>query len=227
MATINTDFLPNATGQDLGSPDQQWDGFFKDVKVTGNLFAGVPIATGDATSLQGTPISAVPPTPNQILVDVGGIWTPTTPVAGTNALTIQGRPVSSNAPVATQALIWDGAQWLPTNQSGGGGGASFGYVAVAFIATPTFTPSPVGSCTFEMTLTGNVTSSTFTTAGLGPGSIMTFILNQDATGNRTFKYPTSFQGASIVGNFALQTTSQQFLYNGTVFKATGIGVSYP
>jgi len=227
LATINTDLLPNATGQNLGSPDQEWDGFFKDLTATNVTFDGVEVSTGDAKSLQGTPVSAVAPSANQVLELIGGIWTPTTPVAGTNAITIQGRPVSANAPVAAQALIWDGAQWIPTNQSGGGGGASFGYVAVGFSATPTFTPSPVGSCTFEMTLTGNVTSSTFTTAGLSAGTLMTFILNQDSTGNRTFRYPTGFQGTTTIGSSALQTTVQQFLYNGSVFKAIAIGVSYP
>lgn len=191
MGTTNSDFLPNESGLNLGSPDQQWDGFFKDVTVAGIFSSGgVPVATGDATSLQGI-------------------------------------PVSPNAPAINQALIYNGSVWLPQNQSGGGGGASFGYVAVSFSATPIFTPSPVGSCTFELTLTGNVTSSTFTTAGLSAGTLMTFILNQDATGSRTFAYPTGFQGATIIGSFANQTTVQQFLYNGTVFKAIGLGVSYP
>lgn len=225
MGTVSTNLLPNETGLDLGSPDQQWDLFARNLQATNVTFDGVPVSTGDAKSLQGVPISVTIPTSGQQLTFNGTFWAPAT--AGTNATQIQGRPVSANAPVATQALIWDGAQWIPTNQSGGGGGASFGYVSVAFSATPTFTPSPVGSCTFEITLTGNVTSSTFTTAGLSAGTLMTFIINQDSTGNRTFRYPTGFLGSTTVGAFSNQTTVQQFLYNGTSFKAIALGVSYP
>ena len=229
MGTVSTNLLPNQTGLDLGSPDQQWDLFANNLTAINVTFDGVPVTTGDAKSLQGTPIDPTAPTANQILQIVGGTWTPTTFTASSNATQIQGRNVSANAPADTQALIWNAGlnQWIPTNQTGGGGGASFGYVAVGFSATPTFTPSPVGSCTFEMTLTGNVTSSTFTTAGLSAGTLMTFILNQDATGGRTFQYPTGFQGATVIGSFPNQSTSQQFLYNGSVFKATSIGVSYP
>lgn len=37
MSTTNTDFLPNTTGLNLGSPDQRWDGFFDDITVVGNI----------------------------------------------------------------------------------------------------------------------------------------------------------------------------------------------
>jgi len=40
MSTTNTDFLPNATGLNLGSPDQRWDGYFDDIVVTGSINTG-------------------------------------------------------------------------------------------------------------------------------------------------------------------------------------------
>jgi hypothetical protein len=40
MSTTTTDFLPNATGLNLGSPDQRWDGFFDDITVVGSINTG-------------------------------------------------------------------------------------------------------------------------------------------------------------------------------------------
>lgn len=44
MGTTNTDFLPNTTGLNLGSPDQEWDGFFQDLVVTGSINGGLTSA---------------------------------------------------------------------------------------------------------------------------------------------------------------------------------------
>lgn len=40
MGTTNTNFVPNATGLDLGSPDQRWDGFFQNILVAGSINTG-------------------------------------------------------------------------------------------------------------------------------------------------------------------------------------------
>lgn len=40
MGTTNSDFLPNETGLNLGSPDQEWDGFFQDIVVSGSINTG-------------------------------------------------------------------------------------------------------------------------------------------------------------------------------------------
>jgi len=186
MSTASTDFLPNVTGLNLGSPNQQWDGFFDNLTVNDTFISGgVTLASGNATKLQGNPISA-------------------------------------NAPVVNQALIWDGSNWTPTNQSGGGGGgATFGYVSTAYSATPVFTPNPVGSCTFAITLTGNVTSSTFTFAGLSAGAIFNFAIKQDGTGGRTFSWPAIALGTQIISTTANQTNVQNFVWNGVNLLATG------
>ena len=37
MGTYSSNLLPNSTGLDLGAPSQRWDGFFKDINVTGTI----------------------------------------------------------------------------------------------------------------------------------------------------------------------------------------------
>jgi hypothetical protein len=41
MGTVNSDFLPNTTGQNLGSPSQQWDVFAKDIVAQTVSVSGV------------------------------------------------------------------------------------------------------------------------------------------------------------------------------------------
>lgn len=220
MGTSNTDFLPNATGLNLGSPDQEWDGFFNNVSIANNLtVGGVLAADGNALKLQGTPISSTPPTLNQMLLFDGLDWVPSYTV---NATQIQGFPVDAGVPALDQVLVWDGAKWAPANQTGGGGGgATLGYVAVGFSATPTFTAIPVGSCTFAIVLTGDVTSSTFTTTGLTAGCIFNFSIQQDGVGGHTFAWPALAKGAQPVATGPNLTTVQNFFWDGTNLNATG------
>jgi len=97
----------------------------------------------------------------------------------------------------------------------------FGTTAVTFSATPTFNAATFASPTFTMTLTGNVTSSTVSNPI--PGQIITFVLTQDATGSRTFAWPTNFKAASNVDGTASSISVQSFVYDGTNWRATGPG----
>jgi hypothetical protein len=100
--------------------------------------------------------------------------------------------------------------------------APFTFKAVTFSATPAFAFGS-GETTFEMTLTGNVTSSTVSGASAGQNS--TFILCQDATGSRTFVWPSSFHGAMTIGTTASKCNVQTFAYDGTTYYATSAGVT--
>jgi hypothetical protein len=80
---------------------------------------------------------------------------------------------------------------------------------VAFSATPVFAATLGGSTTFETTLTGNVTGATLP-GTLNPGSVITFIIHQDATGGRTFAWPGNVPGA-VVDPTASATSVQQFI----------------
>ena len=68
------------------------------------------------------------------------------------------------------------------------------FVQVAFSATPTY-DAKLGR-NFKITLTGNVTSSTFVNASFG--GIYTFIICQDSTGLRTHVWPTNVKGAVAI-----------------------------
>lgn len=81
-------------------------------------------------------------------------------------------------------------------------------VAVAFGATPIFDAS-TGNV-FEITLTGNVTSSTI--PNILPGQSITMIIHQDATGGRTFVPPVTMPLADI-GAAVNQTSVQKFVVN--------------
>jgi hypothetical protein len=67
---------------------------------------------GNATELQGVPISATPPTNGQGLVYNGTSWIPA--AASGNATEIQGNPVSGNIPTISQGLVWNGTTWIPS-----------------------------------------------------------------------------------------------------------------
>lgn len=75
-------------------------------------------------------------------------------------------------------------------------GASYKLVTVNFSATPVFDLSQGN--VFEITLTGNVTSSTFINLAFVPGGTpVIFIIHQDGTGGRSFVPPTNVPMDSI------------------------------
>lgn len=89
-------------------------------------------------------------------------------------------------------------------------------VTVPFSATPVYDAS-TGS-TFKITLTGNVTSSTFTNAK--DGMTYTFHICQDGTGLHSHAWPASFKTAGLIAipGTALASTcsTQQIIWNGTL-----------
>ena len=100
--------------------------------------------------------------------------------------------------------------------------APFTFKSVTFSATPAFAFGS-GATTFEITLTGNVTSSTVTAATAGQGA--TFIICQDATGSRTFTWPAGFKGTMTIGTTASKCNAQSFVYDGTSYYAIAAGVT--
>ncbi len=227
MPTINTDFYPATRGQNLGRVGQEWNGEFFNLTIApGGSFSGADFLTGNgnATALQGRPLDATAPADNQVIVWDGTTWIP----GSGDADALIGIPVTG-VPTVNQALIFDGVSWSPANQSGGGGGgvAQAGYVVTSFSSTPVFTPNPVGSCQFQITLTGNVFSSTFTTTSLVAGAEFKFIIIQDATGGRVFTFPDECRGTAFVSTVANQVTVQSFIWSGSVLYASSPGVSYP
>jgi hypothetical protein len=83
-------------------------------------------------------------------------------------------------------------------------------VTVPFSASVQFNCTLVdGPITFDLTLSGNVTSSTL----LAPfaGQIVTFIISQNATGGYTFAWPSNVQNPGIVNGAPNSVTTQSFV----------------
>jgi hypothetical protein len=97
-------------------------------------------------------------------------------------------------------------------------------VITPFSATPTFTWDRGDPCTFVITLTGNVTSSTFDTTISAPrGAHFKFVIIQDAVGGRTFAWPNICKGMLPVGGGSNQITVQTFiLLDGPQLVAAGL-----
>jgi len=82
---------------------------------------------------------------------------------------------------------------------------------IAFSATPTFNGA-LGTC-FFITLTGNVTSSTFSNGV--KGQLYTFVILQDAVGGRTFAWPTNVKSPGTVDGTINIVNVQAFVFDGT------------
>lgn len=113
-----------------------------------------------------------------------------------------------------------------TISSSGGSGAGIGKVTTAFSGTPTFTPTSQ-ICIVQITLAGNVTSSTFNAAGITSPAFVLMQIIQDGTGGRTFTFPTNFLNAGGIGTSANQVTFQLFYWDGTNCYAIGVATVYP
>ncbi len=96
-----------------------------------------------------------------------------------------------------------------------------GFNTVTFSATPTFDAS-LGN-TQKITLTANVTSSTLSNAT--QGEAINFIICQDATGSRTFVWPTNVLGVMTIGATASKCSAQTFIFDGTNAYALSSGVA--
>jgi hypothetical protein len=93
---------------------------------------------------------------------------------------------------------------------------------ISFSATPAFTFTGGSAETFTITLTGNVTSSTAT--GMLTGEQAVFEVCQDSSGLHTLVWPASFHGAMTIGLTASLCSAQSFIYDGSLFYATSLGV---
>lgn len=94
--------------------------------------------------------------------------------------------------------------------------AGQGYSAVTFSATPTFDATG-GVQTFKITLTGDVTSSTFSNGVAG--SFYTFVVCQDSTGNRAFAVPSQMHQYTNWMASPSNCVTQTFAYDGTNLNA--------
>lgn len=113
-----------------------------------------------------------------------------------------------------------------TIASSGSGGAGIGKVITSFSGTPTFAPTSQ-ICVVQITLAGNVTSSTFNAAGITSPAFVLMQIIQDGTGGRSFVWPTNFKNAGSPGTTAGQVTFQLFYWDGTNGYAISVPTVYP
>lgn len=150
-------------------------------------------------------------------------------ITGTNPITTNGT-VTVNIDLAVQP-----ANTVLAGPASGGSGSItarklvaadiFGVTVVSFSATPVFDASTFAFPTFDITLTGNVSSSSVSNPTTGQQ--ITFIIRQDATGSRTFAFPANFKGTSNILPSASGVSLQSFVYDGTSWRATSAGSTNP
>lgn len=108
--------------------------------------------------------------------------------------------------------------------NGLGGGATTQTVVVPYSVTPSFTASAQNTL-FQITLVGDAVSLPLATVGLLSPAYITFQITQDATGGRSFTWPTNMIGGALIGPAPNQVTTQEFIWNGTTATALGPGVT--
>jgi len=85
-----------------------------------------------------------------------------------------------------------------------------GLVTIPFSATPVFNCSLIaGPIAFDLTLTGNVISSTLISPY--PGQIVTFFIGQNSAGGWTFVWPSNVVNADLINNTPNSESTQTFV----------------
>jgi len=94
-----------------------------------------------------------------------------------------------------------------------------GYVPLPFSTTPVF--DGAYGYAFDLTLTGNVASSTL--QGFAPGQLIMFFIAQDATGGRTFAWPSNVVNPPLIDADPLSVTTAAFIMrnNGKAYPLLG------
>jgi hypothetical protein len=105
-----------------------------------------------------------------------------------------------------------------------GAGVTPSVVVVAYSTTPAFNAAAGSILTpvFQITLTGNVVSSTLT--GVLPGQFVTFIIKQDGSGGHTFAWPAGVNNSGAIDATAGSVSVQSFVADstGALQAVTGI-----
>jgi hypothetical protein len=96
------------------------------------------------------------------------------------------------------------------------------FTLVSFSATPVFVYG-LGSNTFEVTLTGNVASSTV--SGATAGQMATFIICQDPVGSRLFAWPPNFVSTTPINTAPGACTAETFAFDGTAYYGPPVSSS--
>lgn len=176
--------------------------------VSADLPAGVGSVTSVAATLTGSALLSLAVSGSPITTS--GTIGLTVNFANQNANTVLAGPSSGAAgPVTARALV---------------AADIFARVVVPFGATVQFNAASAASPTFDLTLTGDVSSSTI----INPtdGQVARFIIRQDGTGGHAFPWPTNAKGHSSVSVDPNTSSVQEFVYesSNTVWRAISPGM---
>ena len=174
--------------------------------------AGAPGAAGPsgAAGAQGAAGPAGP----------AGATGPAGPTGATGATGGQGMagpqgPAGAPGPVGPAGSQGPAGPAGPTGPQGpagpaGTGGTSQALTVIPYSATPVFDASQGNA--LEITLTGNVTSSTFVNATAG--QTVEIILCQDSTGGHAFSAPANVQWSAVGNTNPSSCAAESFVYDG-------------
>jgi hypothetical protein len=124
-------------------------------------------------------------------------------------------PAAPNACI-TPIFVYNGTNWIQANTT-----YPYSPQTVVFSATPVFNSAIYNQ--FNMTLTGNVTSSTLSSGYYGQP--ISFNICQDGTGGRTFVWPTNFLEAPTVASASSACTTAIGIFNGTSWNSVGSSIA--
>lgn len=189
---------------------------------------GTPLANGSlgfyasgTFNAQGvfSDATGVTPLSNPVPLNAGGY-----PQNGSGSIT--GIWLSPGMAYRVQAKDANGVQqWLIDGVTGLASSQATVSTAVTFSATPAFLASGQNQL-FTITLTGNVTSSTFSVSpGLSAPVLVTFEITQDGAGGRTFAWPPNSQGGSNINLNPNAVTLEHFVWDGSTLYPLGSGRS--
>jgi len=175
----------------------------------GGTILGRLSLTGSASSVDFTASGSTAPVKTGTMAARPGSCTVGQFYLATDASAGQGLSYCSSAGV------WSGI----ASASSGAGVAT---ATVSYSSTPAFAVSASTAVqSFQITLTGNVSSSTLNTANATAGQFLVWSICQDATGARTFSWPANVTGGGKVEPAANACSSQAFTFDGTNTVARG------
>ena len=194
----------------LPSPIQQFT--FNGDPVAGGTVAFYQSGTFTAQAIYAD-AGAVNLLPNPITLNSGGL-----PQNASGAPT----PIYLTPGTAYRVVLKNssGVQlWLADNVTGLASSAAVQSSVVPFASTLVFTACADNQL-FFVTLTGNVTSSSFNECpGVQLPAFVTFELIQDGTGSRTFSWPSNSVGGGLLAPAANAITVQTYLWDGSTLQA--------
>lgn len=122
---------------------------------------------------------------------------------------------------------------LSTGSGAGGGSLVFNPLTITPVCAPgctaAYVPTANVSNDFKTTLSSNVGSSTFNSAGVASGTVYVFHIKQDGIGGHVFNWPTNVLGGITIDATATagSTFTEMFMFDGSNLVALAAGVVYP